>query len=302
MTEPAPATATGQAQAPEAPGQGNPAAEPANDADVKAWYDVEGITDEQKGFIETKGWTEKPLELVKGYQELEKFRGVPADKLLTLPEDLTADGALADVYDRLGRPENAESYEAFSAPEGSPSIDEGRVKWADTVAHGIGLNQVQRDALIGATMEYEAGVDAEKAKVKDLEQTAQLNELKAEWKGQFDERSELGRRAVRAILPDGVDKAAALDAIENALGSAVMLKMFANAGEHMGEDKITDSGEGGNRFGFSPEQAKHEKQEIVELLKSGSADANERLRVFNTGKGADYTRIQTLNKLIHGVK
>ena len=299
MTEAAPATDAGQADnAPADNGQGD--SEPAND--TKAWYDVEGITDEQKGFLETKGWTDKPLELVKGYQELEKFRGVSADKLLTLPEDMTAEGAMSEIYDRLGRPENEESYEAFKVPEGAAAVDEGRMAFANKMAYGMGLNQAQRDAMVSATMEYETALAVEQQKTVELEQTAQLNEVKAEWKGQYAEREELGRRAVRAILPDGVDKGKALTAIEEALGTAVFLKMFANAGEHMGEDKITDSGEGGQKFGFSPEQAAHEKKELMDLLKSGSKEAQERVRVYNTGKGADFERITTLNKLIHGVK
>jgi len=297
MTEAAPAAPEDSGQAD--PGQGQSAENGAgneNENEAKAWYDVEGVTDEQKGFVQNKGWDD-PLKALTAYQELEKFQGVPADQLIKLPKDITEAGALDEVYTRLGRPEKPEDYAEFEVPEGA-AVDTGRMEFATKMAHGLGLNQAQRDAMISATMEYEGAIIEESAKQLEIEQSGQLEALKKEWGSAYAEREELGRRTVRAGLPEGVDKEEALNKIEQAIGTANMLKMFANLGEQIGEDKVHDSGDGVRPYGFSPEQAKAEKAQLKEELKDPSN--KDRLRAYNEGKGVDYKRMEALNQVIFG--
>lgn len=293
MNEAAPVAAEGQAEpAPEPQGQGEP----------QAWFDVEGVTDEQKGYIQNKGWQDDPLKVIDAYQNLEKFQGVPADQLLKLPKDMEEVGALDEIYTRLGRPEEPGGYGEFELPEGTPegfSLDKGRMEWADGLAHKLGLNKAQRDALVGETINFEGQAMAEFQKSIEVEQSAQLEALKGEWGAAFDERSDLGKKAVRALMPEGADKEQVLNAIESAVGTAMMLKIFANAGEHMGEDKVHDSSDGVRPYGFSPEQAKAEKAQLMDELKDPTN--KDRLKAFNDGKGVDYKRIEQLNNIIFGV-
>src|SRR6185312_841401 len=85
---------------------------------------LEGATPEQVGYIQNKGWTD-PKQVLEGYQNLEKMRGVPADRLLTLPATDADDATKAAFYEKLGRPKEAAGYD-FSLGD----KDNG---WGDTL-------------------------------------------------------------------------------------------------------------------------------------------------------------------------
>lgn len=265
--------------APEAQGQAREA----------VWYD--SAPDEVKGYIQNKGWDD-PLKAVEGYQNLEKFHGVDPDRLIKLPKE---GEPMDEVYQKLGRPEAAEKYE-WQPPEGLP-IDEGFINAIKASAYEKGVSQEAFEAL--ANTYAQSQMAAEKAYYEQLEQeqTAQLQKLKSEWGDAFDERVEIGRRFVAKNLPNDIDKNAALSAIEEAIGTAGMLKLFANAGERSGvkEDKIPDSS-GDRPFGYSPEQAKADK---LELMNAVQADP-ERLANYNQGRGNDYEKMKKLNQIIAG--
>lgn len=254
-----------------------------------AWYERDGVTDEVKGYIQNKGWKDDPIKVVNAYQNLEKYHGVPAEQLIKLPKD----GEPMDpVYDRLGRPESADKYD-IKMPEGIPA-DEARLSGFKDIAHKIGLNQKQVEALAAFDAEYMGSVLSAHQAETEQKQAADIANLKREWGQAYEERSELGRRAVRAFLPDG-DKGGMLNAIEGAIGTANMLKLFSNIGQKIGEDKIHDATPGDRPFGFTPEMAKARLEEIKTEIKGDKA----RLEAYNQGKGKDYEEIKRLNALIH---
>lgn len=286
MTDATPnAPAEGQAQ-----GQG----EGQQTAD-KAWYDGLGFKDEDVGYIQNKAW-KAPGDVVNAYKNLEKFHGVPAEQIIKLPKDFADEKAMGDVYNRLGRPESADKYD-YTAPEGV-QVSEERMKWAKETAHKLGLNKSQFAALTNATLEYEGGLIKGMENELALKSETQMNDLKKEWGAAFDERKVLGQRAVRTFLPgDGEAKEAMLGAIEGAIGSAAMLKLFANIGERLGEDQIISSN-GDRPFGYTPQQAMADKQSLMAEL---SDPANRsRLDAYNNGAGKDYDKMQQLLKIIAG--
>jgi hypothetical protein len=266
----------------QAPGQG---------AQEQPWYSSYNLPDEDVGYIQNKKWDGKdgPVNLLKGYKELEAFRGVPADQLLKLPKDFNEKGALDPIYDRLGRPKTPTEYGEFKVD--GAEIDGGRLSHFDTVFHGLGLNTAQRNALASATLEYETKVQADNQKAIDAAQEAQITALKGEWGNKFDERSELARRAVKAITPEGVDKGEFLTALEGAVGSANLLKMFANMADkaNLGEALMNDTQE--RSFGYTPEQA---KADIKALKDAISVDAK-RLADFNNNIGPDVDKMKKLH-------
>ena len=282
MTEQAPAT-EGQEQSPEGEGQ-------ANENTQKAWYDT--APDEVKGYIQNKGWDD-PIKAVTSYQELEKFRGASEDQLIKLPKDFDADGALDPVYDKLGRPESPDKYE-ITLPEGV-QVDENRLNLAKEVGHKIGLNNKQIQALAEFDATYHQQALESYHKDVELKQTQEIAALQKEWGKGFEERAELGRRFVRNNLPEGINKEEALNAIEGAIGTAAMLKMFANAGEKFREDKVPDSS-GDRPFGYTAEQAKADKKALMDEL----AGDKQRLAVYNQGKGTDFEKMKKLNSIVAG--
>jgi hypothetical protein len=270
---------------------------PVVSTESKPWYDGYKLAPEDVGYIQNKGWKESPTQVLNAYKNLEKFHGVPAEQLLKLPKSNDDQAGWDSVYTKLGRPAKAEDYGEFKAPEGVDAsfVNTERVKWADGVAHKLGFTKAQRDGLLAATFEYEHSQYSDVGKQIELAQTAQLQELKKEWGAAFDERSELGRRAVRAFLPGNAEQnSAMLNAIEGAIGTAAVLKLFSNIGQKIGEDKIPETGI--RPFGYTPEQAKSDIQQLkIELQGS-----KERLAVYNQGKGPDYEKMKKLNQIAHG--
>lgn len=284
MNEATAPEAEGQAAAAAPEAQGQATQEAANQA---SWYD--GADEATVGYIKNKGWDASPLKAVEGYQNLEKYHGVSPDKILKLPEDMSAEGAMDEVYNKLGRPESADKYE-LSFPEGIP-VDNERLGELTKVAHAVGLNQQQLAALAEADAKYLGGLlQADAAK-----QQAEIEQLQSEWGDGFSEREELARRFVRSNLPDGVDKEALLTQIEGAIGTANMLKMFANAGDKFREHKMPDSS-GDRPYGYTKEQAISDKQQLMAEIKADP----ERLANYNSGKGTDIDKINNLNKIISG--
>ena len=249
------------------------------------WY--ESLEGEQLGYVQNKGWNTEDghKNMLKAYQELERFKGAPADKLIKLPED----GDYSEVYNKLGRPESPEGYEF--APNEGMELDEGRMSWFSNAAHELGLNKQQHNALVKATYDYEASVKAESEERAELERTNNLNQLKKEWGAAYDERIVLGKRAARAFADDGM-----LNALEDSIGSnTAVLKMFAKIGESISEDKLPNA-ESETKFGYSREQAQSDFKELKESI---NAD-KERLNVFNTAKGKDWDKFQSLLRVING--
>lgn len=212
------------------------------------WYD--SISDaELKGFAQTKGWKD-PASVVDGYRNLEKLVGVPKERLLKLPEK-PDDPAWGDVYAKLGRPDKPEAYE-IPVPEGygDPAFAKGIAE----VAHKHGLPKGAVQALAQFNNDYIAKLIEADTKERETKSAAELQQLKGEWGSRFDEASELARRATREFgVSDGQAKA-----IEGALGTAGMLKLFNAIGTKLGEPKGFDpgSGEGGAGFGMTPEAAR----------------------------------------------
>lgn len=286
MTEQAPA-AEGQASAPTAQGQ-------AAQTQTTAWYEGHNFSPEDIGFIQNKGWKDSPIKAIEGYKNLEKFHGVPADQILKLPKSFDDEGALDPVYDRLGRPASPDKYD-IKLPEGV-TVDDNRLKAAKEIGHKIGLNnkQIQALAEFDATYMGEAmkAHETEKAQKMELE----LGSLQKEWGTHFEERAELGRRFVRNSLPQGIDKEGTLAAIEDAIGTALTLKLFANAGEKtMKEHNIPDSS-GDRPFGYTREQAAADRKSLMDELKADPS----RLANYNKGVGPDIDKMTKINKILSG--
>ena len=253
------------------------------------WYD--SAPDEVKGYIQNKGWDD-PVKAVTSYQELEKFRGASEDQLLKLPKDMAEEGALDTIYDRLGRPESADKYDV-QFPEGL-EVDSNRLSAYQEAAYNIGLSQKQFEALATIDAEYMSQASAAYAQERAAKQEAEYAALQKEWGGNAQEREELSRRGLRALLPDGADKDSLVSQIEDAIGTAATLKLFANAGEKLArEDKIHESGDD-RPFGYTREQAVSDRRALMSEL---SADSK-RLDNYNKGKGPDFDKMKRINKII----
>lgn len=276
MSDEAPVT-EGQGAAPQGEGQ--------------AWYQGDNFTPELQGYIQNKGWDD-PVKAVQSYQELEKYRGANENELLRLPKDPDAEGAYDEIYTKLGRPESADGY-SIELPEGA-QLDEGRFTAIKDAAYKAGISQKQLEALALADSGYMAGMIEESNKELAAKQEADYAALMKEWGKDAGEREELSRRGLRAILPKDMNADETIASIEEAIGTAATLKLFANVGDKLArEDSLPDTS-GDRPFGYTKEQAQADKQSLMSELRANT----ERLAVYNEGKGPDFDKMKRLNRII----
>lgn len=267
----------------------------AGDAGVQTapWYN--GADPDTVGFIQNKGW-DNPLKAIEAYRGLEKHIGVPADQLLKLP---SADDAAAwdGLYKKLGKPESADKYGEVKAPEGV-NLDMDRIKHFDNVFYNANLTAAQRKAVVDAVIEYEKNFTENYTKDLQMEKQRQVEALNKEWGAKAPERLELAKRLIRSGVPEGMDKDQFLTAMEDAVGPMAFAKFFANLADKMGEDKFHDDAQsgGGDRFGYTKEQAINDKNTLMAEL----GKDHKRLSEYNQGRGPDYDRMKKLNEFIFG--
>lgn len=260
----------------------------------KPWYD--GVDADTIGYLQNKKWdaNDGPRKVLEGYRNLEKLHGVPAEQILKLPTDDNPE-AWSSVYSRLGRPETPDKYgmDNIKVPEGV-SLDTDRIAFFDSIMHKHGLSTAQRNNLVNSFIDYEQGISAERAKETEQIQAEQLGILKKEWGSKYDQRVALANQAFRSFLPDGVDKDQLSSFLENGLGSAIAVKLFANIADRMGEDKFNDDGDRTEKFGYTVEQATNDRN----VLKNEITGDSVRLSNYNKGIGPDIEKMRRLNKII----
>jgi hypothetical protein len=219
-----------------------PTAQPSANSVWTAAFD-----EDTNAYVSNKGWKE-PQDLLMSYRNLEKFAG-GAKNLLELPPEGATPEQLDAFYSKLGRPADPEEY-GLQPPQGA---DPELTNWFKGTAHKLGLTANQAKALY-TEFNGMSGSLQEKLQAQQAQESEKaIGSLKQEWGQAFDQNIGAGRRAVAAL---GLD-AGKLQAYEDKLGTAEMLKLFATLGSKMGEDSFAgDRGEGG--FGTSPAQARNQ--------------------------------------------
>ena len=214
----------------------------------------EGIEGDLRGYVDNKGW-ENPAALAESYRNLEKLQGVPADRLLKLPDADAESGEWGEGYSRLGRPENPDGYN-IEVPEGADSAFADRMK---QMFHDAQLPKSMAENLTKSWNKYTAEREENQQKEYADKVKADEKALRAEWGAAYDQNVAKARLAARELgMTD--DQAAAM---EESLGFKETLKFLGNIGSKFGEDAFV-SGDN-NSFGdgaLTPEQAKNEIAEL----------------------------------------
>jgi len=243
---------------------------------------------EDRGYIESKGWHKEDgiQKMFESYKGLEALKGVPADKLIRIPEE---GGSWEDVYKRLGKPETIEGYDF--KPDESMKLDEDRSKWFTKTAYELNLTKSQHADLVKRAYEYETNTMKAREEASLQESQIMLDSLKKDWGDKFEERLELSKRAYRAFVKDD----AALDKLESIIGDAQIIKFMANIGEGMGEHSLPKA-ERTESFGYSKEQGQNDLKQLMADVKADPV----RLTTYNQGKGKDYENYNRLMKVVYG--
>lgn len=184
--------------------------------------------------------------LIKSHLSLQSMVG----SSLPMPKD-EDETSWNTVYDKLGRPKTAEEYKFELGEElKEVQLDENRTKWASQLFHKAGLNNKQANAILN---EY---VKLEMEQLQQGDKSEEWTEaLKKEFGDKFEENTALAARAAKMF-----GDAETLKWLnESGLGNhPSLVKMFANIGNLLKEDKAFADGASSSGFQDDPAQAKIE--------------------------------------------
>lgn len=215
---------------------------------------LSGVSEDVTSYVQNKGW-KSPADLLTSYQQLEKHMGTPAERLLRMPDfDKAEKNELDQFYNKLGRPADPKQYE-IPVPEGMPTdfAEAARIKM-----HELGLTAKQATELAKWNNEMGA-VMMEKQKETYAATIAQENAaLKQEWGAAYEQELGAAKNAAKAL---GI-KPEQIDALEGSLGFANLMKMMANIGKRIGEDKYVDGGSSSSNGVMTPAGAKARIQQL----------------------------------------
>lgn len=180
-------------------------------------------------------------EAMKAHAALYKARGVPAERLLTVP-DKPADQSPDDwapIHKALGVPDDPKDYKIDLAPEAADDAA-GLSDILRELGGKAKLQPAQMDAIIGTLNELgKKSVEAEQAQLK-ADGEAVTADLKKEWGAAYDGN----RRAIGKLLRDGAGGQlddASLAALETQLGNnKLLLNVLAYAVGKMAEPEAPE--------------------------------------------------------------
>lgn len=209
----------------------------------KLWYD--DIAEEPvRELMKTKGY-KSPAEAAMAYHNLNKLvsgTNGGADVVAVYPGENATTEQLDAFYKKLGRPDAPEGY-AIKTPEGV-TADEGMVSFAQKTFHAAGLSPKQADVVAEAWNNYVAERAQKDAAQFAADNAAELDQYKANFKGNFDEAVAAGKRVVEAL---GLEQDV-LTKLEGAVGAKAMLEVFSKIGLKSSEGGFT-AGAGGSGSG-----------------------------------------------------
>lgn len=197
------------------------------------------LPEELKGVAETKGWKE-PADALRSYQHLEQAFGADrAGRALIMPKDGEDKEGYDRVYKALGRPDTPEGYEIKSLMlESGAPVDETDTLLAETMSgamHEAGLSMGQAKKLAEA---FQGVVRA----TNDSTEQAFAAELEAFERKAAPADLEAARRGFRFFGLDKDEAGEVSATLVRSLGPERAVKMFAQLGRAMGEDKAVEGG------------------------------------------------------------
>lgn len=262
------------------------------------WYD--GLETADVGRIQNSGWDKLEPDaaakaIYSSYRAAESKLGLPADRVLRLPE--TTDTAGWDgVYKTLGKPETPDKYEFGDVKFGDGSaLSPEFATTLKTLAHQLNLPATQAPNLAKAIIgQFEANAAAAKTRADAEAMTAQTNKLATElqtkssntaalqaaWQGEYDKNYQA---AQRVALQLGYSADELVEMSGGPKYKPFMERMFAmakGAGELGMVGHQGGSGFGEQNGGRTEEQLTARRQEILEGVRGKMLTPDKSQEVF----------------------
>lgn len=216
-----------------------------------------GVKPEYADVIKAKGW-QNVDDVLSSYSNLEKYAGKFGSRGVVIP-DSDSPEEWGKVYDKLGRPEAPNGYEFnhIDISKAEPSVKENLGEIAK-LGHKHGFSKKQ---LEGFVKDFDEVFSAkEQAEVQELQKKvdSSIQELKGDWGAAWDQNLALAKQAAKKFGVEGEK----LDALENYVGFAPMMRVLAEMGANMSEDGFVSGQSGGGDAVMTPKQAKQALQEV----------------------------------------
>jgi len=175
-------------------------------------------------------------------------RAIVPPKADAKPEEITA------FYRKhLGAPEKIDGY-----PIPKERAEDKNFQAFREFAHSIGMPASQYNAMVAWTNEQAAKRDQTFESVQEAQANKEMGEVVVEWGTDYDQKTELGRRAARSLIPhetpDELEEI--LGTMEGALGTKFTMNLWAAIGAGMGEHAFVQGSGGGGGGGMTPEAAR----------------------------------------------
>ncbi len=233
--------------------------------EVTPWH-----SEEQREFVETKGWKEGSA-AIQSYIDLEKSQG----GRVKIPTDQSSKEELEAFYSSTGRPDAPEGYEIKDVP-GNVSRDEDAENALRVVAHELGCPKATFEAIVKNFYQRQS----EQLIASRTEGEALLKE---EWQTNYDANVEIATRACKEL--GGEEFMKALD--QTGFGNLpAFIKTFHNIGLKMLDDKIIKGlPSGGND---EDKDWKPKSPNSPEMYATGDDEEAIKSRKFFTDKGHVY--------------
>lgn len=243
---------------------------------------LDGLDEDLRGYAELKGFKDGASVLT-SYRNLEKMQGVPADKLLKLPDENDKEAVNA-FLEKLGRPKTADGYK-INIPQGQ---SDKLAKAMAPLFFNAGLSQKQVEQLVtGWNTMQEAEAKAIQQQQAEFV-AAQEAELKNEWGGRYAENLELAKRAATSLGITGEQ----INAFERSTDFKTVMNMLLNIAGKLSEDSLKGGNAGAGKDILTPaaakaklEQLQNDKEWVTKFNNkdSGAVEEFRRLQLIAAG-------------------
>ena len=133
--------------------------------------------------VTAKGWTGAD-DVLKGYSELEKFKGVASGDHIVLPKSIDDVEGWDKLFNAVGRPETADKY-TFDNQSGI-ELGEELMSGFKQFAHKAGYTQSQLEGAIGFQLDAIKASDEIFAKQQADTKAENIASMKQKWQADYD--------------------------------------------------------------------------------------------------------------------
>lgn len=237
-----------------------------------AW--TSNLTPEFQNYVTEKGFKD-PASVLDAYQNLERLRGVPEERLVKLPDRHDDKDGWNSAYTKLGRPEKPEGYPVN--PEDAKS-DKAQVATVQKMFHEAGLSIRQAEILSNQMRDYSTAQKTDTDTKALAKRESEDSALRTKWGAATEQNTQVARQAAKTF---GLTTEK-IDAIEKALGFSGTMELFHNIGLKVGEPDFVTGNNPGNRI-MTPDQASVKIKQLMsdphfsKRYVEGEASANDEM-------------------------